>query len=59
MIRPRDADTDCYLGLKGDASLVVDRTVLKSWFVKETFQPGVAGTVGAVRPGLPSGGQRL
>ncbi|MFI1855340.1 hypothetical protein [Streptomyces sp. NPDC020480] len=59
MIRPRDADTGCYLGLEDDASLVVDRTVLKSWFINETFQPGVARTAGAVRPGLPSGGQRL
>jgi hypothetical protein len=45
VIRPRDADTGCYLGLKDDASLVVDRTVLKSWFINETFQPGSAWTV--------------
>ncbi|MFI1855315.1 glycoside hydrolase family 3 C-terminal domain-containing protein [Streptomyces sp. NPDC020480] len=34
----RDADTGRYLSLQDDASLATDRTVLKTWFIKETFR---------------------
>ncbi|MFJ8631876.1 glycoside hydrolase family 3 C-terminal domain-containing protein [Streptomyces sp. NPDC093568] len=33
----RDADTGRYLAMADDAALVADRTLIKSWFVDETF----------------------